>query len=135
GVGRWTFAFRLLPFALFGGLLLFLSFVPIRTGAQSESPDRDTVVVVGEGMAVLNADPTAAEEEAVWDAKRNAVEQAAGLLVRSYVSGRDFQLEENEIRGRSEGFVKRWEVVTGSRRIENIGGSQILRLQVRATVA
>src|SRR5438128_2206313 len=103
-------------------LLCCLPVLPARPQTPPAPPDRETVVVVGEGMAVLNDDPTAAEEEAVWDAKRNAVEQAAGLFVRSYLSGRDFQLEENEIRGRSDGFIKQWEIVPNSRRVEPIGG-------------
>ena len=101
-----------------------------------------SLVVTGAGMAAFNGDIAAAQEEAVWDAKRNAVEQAFGLFLKSKTLGRNFSVAEDEISGRTEGFVRRWEVVEGSQRIETVAVSvgegkaqpRILHIEVRATV-
>lgn len=105
------------------------------SGARAQETPPDALVVVAEGMAPLNSDPTAAEEEALWDAKRNAVEQAAGLFLKARTVGRDFTIEEDEIRAKTGGFVRSWERVPDSRRIETIDGARILRIKVRAVVA
>lgn len=118
--------------------LSFFSFAAVAAYAQEPS----TLVVTGTGMAAFNGDIAAAQEEAVWDAKRNAVEQAVGLLLKSKTLGRNFGVEEDEISGRTEGFVRRWEVVEGSRRIETLAAPvaegkekpRILHIEVRATV-
>jgi hypothetical protein len=86
-------------------------------------------------MAPLHDDITAAEEEAVWDAKRNAVEQAVGVVLRSHTVGRDHLLQRDDIDTRAQGFVRNWEKVPGSRRIERLEHGSILHIQVRATVA
>lgn len=115
------------------GLLLAAS-----VGARAETPTgAEELVVIGEGMAAFDGDAAAAEEEAVWDAKRNAVEQAAGIFLRARSVSRDFTLVEEEIRGRSDGFIRRWDPLPETRRIERATGGfgQVLRLKIRATVA
>ena len=93
---------------------------------------------MGEGMAAFTGDVAAAQEEAVWDAKRNAVEQAVGIFLKAKTIGSGFSLEDDEIQGRTQGFVRRWEVIEGSRRIETIttgkGTARVLHIQVQATV-
>src|SRR5579872_4574461 len=103
---------------------------PLRAQVEPEE-----MQAVAEGAAVLNDDVAAAEEEAVWDAKRNAVEQAVGVFVQARTVGRNFELEEDEVRGRSDGFVRRWEIVPESEHVQNTGAGRILRLKVRAVVA
>jgi hypothetical protein len=114
-------------------LLTVLLLLCGRVAAQEKGPDE--ITVVGEGMAALQDDPGAAEEEAVWEAKRNAVEQAVGVFLRARSVGRDLELLEDEIQSRTEGFVRKWEIVPGSRTEEPTGVGRILRLKVRATVA
>ena len=108
---------------------------------KSKIENPSTLEVTGEGMAAFNGDVAAAQEEAVWDAKRNAVEQAVGFFLKSKTTARNFGVEEDEIVSKSEGFVRRWEVVEGSRRIETVPGgngtgksAQVLHIEVRATV-
>src|SRR5689334_21276129 len=86
--------------------------------AHADPPTADEMTVTAEGMAVLDDDIAAAEDEATWDAKRNAVEQVAGVFLRARSVGRDFSLEEDEIRSRTDGFVRHWERVPNSRRVE-----------------
>src|SRR5262249_34905428 len=76
---------RCLPvFVLF---LLIPLLLPSAARAQEAS---DELAVIGEGAAAVGDDVAAAEEEAVWDAKRNAVEQAAGIFLKARTIGRDF---------------------------------------------
>jgi hypothetical protein len=86
-------------------------------------------------MAAVGEDIAAAEEEALWDAKRNAVEQAVGVFLKAEAVGRDFQITQEEIKSRSQGFLRRSEALADTRKIERVGNSRILRIKVRATVA
>ena len=103
--------------------------------ARPEDGAKEEIEIVGNGAAAVTKDLAAVEEEAVWDAKRNAVEQAAGIFLRARAVGRDFELEDDRIEGRTNGFIRKWEVIAGSRKIEALGNGRVLRLQVRATVA
>jgi hypothetical protein len=114
-------------------LLAVILLLCVRVAAQEQG--REEITVIGEGMAALQDDPGAAEEEAVWEAKRNAVEQAVGVFLRARSIGRDLELLEDEIQSQTEGFVRQWEIVPGSRIEEATGVGRILRLKVRATVA
>jgi hypothetical protein len=114
--------------------MLLFGLSPV-VSATAQGTAGDDVTVVAEGMAPLNDDVTAAEEEAVWDAKRNAVEQAVGVVLRTHTVGRDHTVLRDDIEARAQGFVRRWETLPGSRRIEKVGGARILHIQVQATVA
>lgn len=117
-------------------LVLLIIFLLTQVGSvRADSSASETLTVVAEGVAALDSDPAGAEEEAIWDAKRNAVEKVAGVFLRARSVGRDFEIEESEIRSEARGFVKTWERIPGSERIEKIGNGKILRLEVRATVA
>ena len=102
--------------------------------AQEANP-ADTLAVTAEGVATVDGDIAAAEEEALWEAKRNAVEQVAGVFLRARSVGRDFEIEEKTLRARSDGFIRKWERVPNSRKIETIGNGQVLRIKIRAEVA
>ncbi len=119
--------FRRLALALAMGLLFSY-------GAAAQSRQPEEVQTIGEGSATLNDDPAAAEDEAIWDAKRNAVENTVGVLVHGRASGRNAALEEDEIHGHTDGFVRTWAVVPGSRRIETVGNGRILHIRIAATI-
>ncbi len=97
-----------------------------------------TTTVTGDGMAAFTGDIAAAQEEAVWDAKRNAVEQAVGIFLKARTLGTGFSVQDDELQARTQGFVRKWEIVEGSRRIETVTHegktSRILHIQVQATV-
>jgi hypothetical protein len=117
-------------------LTLILILITMVSGSvRADKSDPEALTVVAEGMAAVESDLAAAEEEAIWDAKRNAVEKVVGVFVRARSVGRDFEIEESEIRSEARGFVKTWEKVPGSERTEKVGNGKILRLEVRATVA
>ncbi len=103
----------------------------------SEQADT-TTTVMGDGVAAFTGDILAAQEEAVWDAKRNAVEQAVGIFLKARTLGAGFSVQDDELQARTQGFVRKWEIVEGSRRIETVTHegrtSRILHIQVQATV-
>ena len=115
-------------------LLLMFAFAFVPAGAQEANP-ADTLTVTAEGMAAIEGDIVTAEDEAIWDAKRNAVEQAAGVFLRARSVGRDFEIAEQTLRARSDGFIRKWERIPDSRRIETVGNGRILRIKIRADVA
>jgi hypothetical protein len=115
--------------------LLFIMLIVAGGSIRADESEPETLMVVAEGMAALEGDPAAAEEEALWDAKRNAVEKVAGVFLRARSVGRDYEIEESEIRSEARGFVRTWEPIEGSRRIEKVGNGKILRLEIKATVA
>ncbi len=112
---------------------ILLWVVPVQ--ALLKDSAKEEIEIVANGAAAVTKDLAAVEEEAVWDAKRNAVEQAAGIFLRARAVGRDFELEDDRIEGRTNGFIRKWEVIPGSRKIEALGNGRVLRLQVKATVA
>src|SRR5687768_16295170 len=115
------------------GAALFLLFAA--SAALAQDAAKEEIEIVGDGAAAVTKDLAAVEEEAVWDAKRNVVEQAAGKFLRARAVGRDFELEEDRIEGCTNGFIRKWEVIPGSRKIEALGNGRVLRLLVKATVA
>lgn len=115
-----------------------LALPPVCTARAQELASGDGITVTAEGMAALGEDFAGSREEAIWDAKRNAVEIAAGVLVRSHTVGRDFVQESDLIQSSTQGFIRAWQVVAGSQRVEAVGPSgngRLLRLRVQATVA
>ena len=127
-------SFRPVSATLFTFTAIALAIVgPAPTVAQTPPPEE--IEIIGSGAAAIAKDLGAVEEEAIWDAKRNAVEQAAGIFLRARAIGRDFELQSDEIEGRTGGFIRKWAVLPGSRKIEALGGGRVLRLQVKATVA
>ncbi len=90
------------------------------------------VEVVASGMAAIGTDRAAAIEEAVLDAKRNAVEQALGVLVDAEAMAQNFEVVWERIRTRSQGYVKRWEML-GEPDWDTRSG--LVRVRIRALVS
>ncbi|MBN2144846.1 MAG: hypothetical protein JW774_09510 [Candidatus Aureabacteria bacterium] len=83
--------------------------------------------VEGAGMAAGNT--AAAHDEAVNKALRNAVERAVGVMVTSESLVKNFQLVEDQIYSKVEGYVKSYEIIE-----ENVGADNITRVKVSAVV-
>jgi hypothetical protein len=90
------------------------------------------VEIVASGMAAIGSDRAAAIEEAVLDAKRNAVEQALGVLVDAEAMAQNFEVVWETIRTRSQGYVKRWELL-GEPVWDTRNG--LVRVKIRAVVS
>ncbi len=105
------------------------------TPAAAEPGSEARMTTVGEGVAlVVNNDLGKAEDEALADAKRNAVEQAVGVFVRSESLGTDYQQISDDILTRSEGYIISWEKIAGSTSIEHLGADSLLHIKVQAKV-
>ncbi len=114
--------------------LLLCILILICVACPSPAADDALVNVEAEGSAVVAGDIVRAEDEALADAKRNAVEQAVGMFVKSEVVGVDYKIIRDSILTRSEGYIARWEKIDGSQRIEESAGGRMLRLRIRADV-
>ncbi len=96
--------------------------------ANGAQPD---VEVVASGMAAIGSDRAACIEQAVLDAKRNAVEQAVGVLVDAEALAQDYEVVWESIRTRSHGYIKRWEML-GEPEWDTRSG--LLKVRIRAVV-
>jgi hypothetical protein len=110
----------LLLFALSSGAQQPQQPVPARAGEK---------VVTVEGMgAIIAGDKAKAEEDAVNDALRNAVEQVVGMHVESQTLVDNFVVVQDRILSRTRGFVSGYRVL--SREEE----PDLIRVKVEATV-
>ncbi|HLH79484.1 MAG TPA: hypothetical protein VKV29_04285 [Chthonomonas sp.] len=134
--------FCLLP--IFIGMHLWLQreAAPTAVAASSASKPASsplaTVHVIASGMAPLGIDGAAAEEEAVWDAKRNAVEMATGAFIRARTFGENYRTLHDEIENQTAGFIRSWRLVPESVHVEQIApgpNGRLLCLQIEADVA
>ncbi|MGC8783953.1 MAG: hypothetical protein ACP5RN_06170 [Armatimonadota bacterium] len=107
----------ILALALAGGLL------------AQEQPE---IKIEASGMAAIGNDRAACIEEAVLDAKRNAVEQALGVLVNAEALAQNYEVVWETIRTRSQGYVKHWELL-GEPEWDTRNG--LVKVRIRATVS
>ena len=77
--------------------------------------------VVARGMgAIIANDIAKAEDDAIANALRNAVEQVIGTMVESEVLVRNYQTIEDKIYSYTKGFVEKYDVLSRSQRGETI---------------
>ncbi len=119
-----------------GGLLLLTLLLVITFGIISSyavpqvEPASDEQEVVARGVgAIIGGDVAKAEDDALASALRNAVEQVIGTMVQSEVLVQNYQTIEDNIYSRTQGYVKRYEVVNKSQR-----GDNILEITIKAVV-
>ena len=90
--------------------------------------DALTTTIEAVGVATVGDDAAQAEREALLDAQRNAVEQAAGVLLRSETVVEQFELIGDTIRTKATGYLARYDVL----RQQTVDGA--FRVTIRATV-
>lgn len=119
-----------------GGLLLLTLLLVITFGIISSyavpqvEPASDEQEVVARGVgAIIGGDVAKAEDDALASALRNAVEQVIGTMVQSEILVQNYQTIEDNIYSRTQGYVKRYEVVNKSQR-----GDNILEITIKAVV-
>ncbi len=115
------------------GLLLpcFLSYgqvdEPSVQGAGSE-PVAYEVVTSGLGSIVGN-DVAHARDDAIEDALRKGVEDALGLIVKAETLVENFQLIEDNIYSKTQGYIQKYDIVSEGKRNE-----QLYEVTVKAVV-
>ncbi len=78
---------------------------------QAAGEPEAVLTVEAAGLGTLKAgDPRAGREEAIRDAKRNAVDQAGSVVVSQTVV-EDFTLVRDRIISRAEGYIRRYDVL------------------------
>ncbi len=122
---------RELKYMIFCLIALIIAIAP----AYCVVPENGEMLVTAEGSAaVVNGDIAKADDEAISDAKRNAVEKALGVFVKSDTIGSDYQVAEDTILTRSEGYISEWNKIPDSRKIETIEGHELLTIKINAKV-
>lgn len=101
---------------------------------QSSSGNVDMSVIAEGSGAVVDGDMAKAKDDALADAKKNAVEQGIGVFVSSKTLGEDYMVVENTILTKSEGYITTWSIVEGSQKVEKFEGSQILTIKIKAKI-
>ncbi|GBC95667.1 hypothetical protein HRbin16_01459 [bacterium HR16] len=94
--------------------------------------EQPEVKIDASGMAAIGNDRAACIEEAILDAKRNAVEQALGVLVNAEALAQNYEVVWETIRTRSQGYVKHWELL-GEPEWDTRNG--LVKVRIRATVS
>jgi hypothetical protein len=112
-------------------VIVLLAVVPLR--ALAEAADVESTVEAEGSAAVVNDDLGRAEDEALADAKKNAVEQGIGVFVKSESVGKNYEAVTT-ILTHSEGYISSWSKIEGSRKVENVEGSKLLTIKISAKV-
>ncbi len=100
--------------------------------AASESADLSTAPInaSAEGVGVIIDDNTAsARDQAIQDALRLVVEQAAGTMVSSETLVQNYEVLRDQIYSQSQGYVRRYEVTDESTQ------GNLYKVTIQATVA
>jgi hypothetical protein len=115
------------------GLLLpcFLSFGQTdEPSVQSSGSEPETYEVVATGLgSILGNDVAHARDDAIEDALRKGIEDALGLIVESETLVENFQLIEDNIYSKTQGYVQKYDVVSEGKR-----GDQLYEVTVKAVV-
>ncbi len=87
-----------------------------------------TVIVKGVG-AIIGGDEAKAEDDAIANALRMAVEQVVGTLIQSDVLVQNYQVVESNIYSQSRGYVKSYRLID-----KRMRGDNILEVTIEAVV-
>ncbi len=108
-----------------------------RVGSADTATTSHTVTVQATGEAAIQNDEAAAKAEAIWSAKRNAVEEAGGLLMRSVTSASQYRIVNQQMTAAVQGFIKSWQLVPGSLKVHQLAAplkGEVLSLRIVAVV-
>jgi hypothetical protein len=109
-------------------LILFVSIAFLSSFTYAAAEEGVTVEVEGVSP-IINDDKLQAEQMAITDALRKAIEQVLGTLIDNQTNAKNYQLIEDTIKVQSSGYVSRQEVL--KRWVDDDGYYRVL---VRATV-
>jgi hypothetical protein len=112
-------------------LLLFLVLFMFNTFpllAQYGNEDEQEIIAKGLG-AIINGDEAKAADDALSSALRSAVEQVVGMMIQSDMLVENYQMVEDRIYSQTMGYVKSYNVISQSKR-----GDNIIETSIRAIV-
>ncbi|MCB0296773.1 MAG: hypothetical protein KDG51_16390, partial [Calditrichaeota bacterium] len=90
--------------------------------------DEQEVIAKGLG-AIIAGDEAKASDDALASALRNAVEQVVGTMIQSNTLVENYQLVEDRIYNRTQGYVKSYQKIGESNR-----GNNVVEVTIRAVV-
>lgn len=107
-----------------------VSYYPSFAASGSDNPSTAPINASAEGVGVIIDDNTAtARDQAIQDALRLVVEQAAGTMVSSETLVQNYEVLRDQIYSQSQGYIRRYEVTD-----ESIQGN-LYKVTIQATVA
>ena len=107
-----------------------VSYHPSFATSGSDNPSAAPINASAEGVGVIIDDNTAtARDQAIQDALRLVVEQAAGTMVSSETLVQNYEVLRDQIYSQSQGYIRRYEVTD-----ESIQGN-LYKVTIQATVA
>lgn len=107
---------------------IFLFFFALALFIPAEGQELQTITVKGEGW-YEGTDPLVGKDKAIKDALVKALEQAVGTMVSSETRVQNFQLLNDNIYTRTEGYIKSWKILNENR------GKNVYEVTLEATVA
>ncbi len=116
---------------LFTVTLLLCIHLFVQGQPYTPMPDDQThQEVLARGMgAIIAGDVAKAEDDAIANALRNAIEQVIGTMVTSEVIVDNYQVIEDRIYSQSQGYVERYQVINKNRQ-----GDAIVEVTIKALV-
>jgi hypothetical protein len=118
---------RLYNFYLLLFVLLFIfNIYPVL--AQYNSGDEQEIIAKGLG-AIIGGDEAKAADDALSSALRSAVEQVVGMMIQSDILVENYQVVEDRIYSQTMGYVKSYNVISQTKR-----GDNIIETTIRAIV-
>jgi hypothetical protein len=114
------------------GLLLpcFLCFGQTDDTTSMSTPETEAYEVVSSGLgAILGSDVAHARDDAIEDALKRGLEDALGLFVKSETLVENYQLIEDNIYSKTQGYVQKYDVISEGKRNE-----ELYEVTVRATI-
>ncbi len=120
--------------AVIAMLLVLSSCIVMAEGDKSSSSDVDMTVIAEGSGAVVDGDMAKAKDDALADAKKNAVEQGIGVFVSAKTLGEDYMVVEKTILTKSEGYISSWTIVAGSQKVEKFEGDRLLTIKIKAKI-
>jgi len=121
-----TFVYFFLSILCISCVLYYPSFA----ASESANPSTAPISASAEGVGVIIDDNTAtARDQAIQDALRLVVEQAAGTMVSSETLVQNYEVLRDQIYSQSQGYIRRYEVTD-----ESIQGN-LYKVTIQAAVA
>lgn len=114
------------------GLFLpcFICFGQTDEPASLSTPETEAYEVVSSGLgAILGNDVAHARDDAIEDALKRGLEDALGLFVKSETLVENYQLIEDNIYSKTQGYVQKYDVISEGKR-----NNELYEVKVRAII-